>query len=103
MAKLFATFSGTDGKWTLEAGPDGDYQKHRKIIMDARSKGTGKADELRMVDLKAGTVKRAVKLQANRGEVRAAREEYRESLTVDKSPAATEPAKPAKAKPSKDS
>ena len=98
MAKIYATFSVKGGEWELVDGPDGDYQKHRKNIMEARAKGTKGADELRMIDLKSATTKRAVSRSENRGAVKAERAKYREGLTAKPDSAAgnAKPSQPTK-------
>lgn len=79
--KVFATFAIKNGEWKLIAGPDGDYQGQRKRVVEARAKGIEDgSDELRMVNLKASTVKRAVAHNVDRAEVKKARASYRESL-----------------------
>ena len=93
MAKTYATFSITDGEWKLVDGPDGDYQKHRKTIMDARTKGTKGPDKIVMVNLKAGIHKEAKKRHADLDKVRAERAAYRESLKAPDDVAEKKPAK----------
>lgn len=59
MAKVYATFEITGDKWKLVAGPNADYKGQRAKITKAREEGTGKADELVMVDLKSANTKKA--------------------------------------------